>query len=624
MRLSVLSKLLLGYLTMVILAAVIATISIVQMVQMQKAADQIVQDAIPVNNAARNILTGLINEETGLRGFLVTGDEAFLEPYYAGKKSIQEDLALIDSHSAGHPIMKGLLEEAKPVIAEIESLSESLIAQVRTGPQGRSQAQARIADGKWQMDQFREIFGRMAADTDKLVNDAWNESKTAQQNARMTVLIALAATLILGLTIGLLLSLRISRPLKQIASNLTEFASGNLNVSAIHVQSRDEVGQVAQAYNGILHMIGRIRIMIDQVRDSAAAVLQASEQLTAASDQSANAAREAAQGVGQVAEGASEQARATHDVSQTMEELQQTIQQIASGASRSAAEAQNASTLLVQMARALEGVAGNATDVASGAAHASQMARTGAGVVDRTVEGMERIRSVVGESASRIRELEQLSGQIGDITNVISGISDQTNLLALNAAIEAARAGEHGRGFAVVAEEVRKLAERSANSAREITDLIRTIQERTAGAVKAMEAGTGEVENGSELAAEAGRSLREILVTVERAASDVSGMAQAVTRVQEDARNVVTAFESMAALTEENTAATEEMASGAEEVTQAVGRIAAVSQQNAATTQSVSASVEELTASADQVATSAASLSGIAKAMQELVASFRV
>ncbi len=101
----------------------------------------------------------------------------------------------------------------------------------------------------------------------------------------------------------------------------------------------------------------------------------------------------------------------------------------------------------------------------------------------QTIEGMNRIAQVVQESAKTIQELAKSSDQIGEIIGVIDDIADQTNLLALNAAIEAARAGEQGRGFAVVADEVRKLAERTTKATKEITDMIKGIQNDTKGAV---------------------------------------------------------------------------------------------------------------------------------------------
>jgi len=142
---------------------------------------------------------------------------------------------------------------------------------------------------------------------------------------------------------------------------------------------------------------------------------------------------------------------------------------------------------------------------------------------------------VVGQSADRIQELDRLSEQVGSITDVISSIADQTNLLALNAAIEAARAGEHGRGFAVVADEVRKLAEQSAASAREIADLIRSIQTGTADAVKSMNLATERLAATNELAVEAGTALGDILGAVKQAAEEVGRIAGKVEKVKEHA-----------------------------------------------------------------------------------------
>jgi len=237
---------------------------------------------------------------------------------------------------------------------------------------------------------------------------------------------------------------------------------------------------------------------------------------------------------------------------------------------------------------------------------------------------MEQVRAAVGQASERLARLNDSSRQIGQITEAITAIADQTNLLALNAAIEAARAGEHGRGFAVVAEEVRKLAERSSGSTREITELIGSVQRQIGEAAQAMTAGLVDVESGSRMAAEAGLALSAIQTTVETAAQQVQNVARTAQAVQKDARNVVAAFDALAALTEENTAATEEMAASSAEVSTFMGRITDLAQTNAAAAEEVSASVEELTASSEEVAASAQGLSQIARELGAQVGKFRV
>ena len=141
--------------------------------------------------------------------------------------------------------------------------------------------------------------------------------------------------------------------------------------------------------------------------------------------------------------------------------------------------------------------------------------------------------------------MEELSSQTSAITDIISNVADQTNLLALNAAMEAARAGEHGRGFAVVAAEVRKLAERSDTSAREIAGLIASVQERIAAAVQSMAEGASEVETGNHLAQEAGQALQSIPLAMEGAASETEKINRAAHRLHTDAQQVLKAFDSV-------------------------------------------------------------------------------
>ncbi len=445
-------------------------------------------------------------------------------------------------------------------------------------------------------------------------------SRSMQQGMLISAVIVLVAMVVSGL-VSRGVGKSITVPLGLVAGAADRLAAGDLTVGALQMDKRDEIGQMSVAFN---QMMRNLRGLIQHVSVETRSVLSSADELSAASNQAAKAADSATRAVGQVSAGATEQARSADEVNRTIEQLQLTIQEIAQGAGQSAAEVQRSSQLLMQMVAGLEAVAANAAAAETGSNQAAQTAHSGVAVVERTGERMERIRRAVGDSSARMADLQQLSAQIGAITEVITEIADQTNLLALNAAIEAARAGDHGRGFAVVAEEVRKLAERSAHSAREIATLIDNIQGSTRQAVQAMAVGMAEVEGGSSLAVEAGRSLQEILQAVSAAASGVEGIARAAATLQADARSVVQAFDHMAAVTEEYTAATEEMTAGAAEVAHLVEQIARVAGENAAASAEVSAAMAGTSASAREVAASAQGLARIAHHLQEQMIQFTV
>lgn len=161
-------------------------------------------------------------------------------------------------------------------------------------------------------------------------------------------------------------------------------------------------------------------------------------------------------------------------------------------------------------------ISSSASQVSEAARNASNLAKSGGNIVQETIQGMRQINESVTLGSSAVDNLGRKSDEIGAIVAVINGIAEQTNLLALNAAIEAARAGEQGRGFAVVADEVRKLAEKTAQATQEISSMIQSVQMETRNAISTMQSGTEQVRGGVEKATEAGRALQEIVLSVER------------------------------------------------------------------------------------------------------------
>jgi PAS domain S-box-containing protein len=196
----------------------------------------------------------------------------------------------------------------------------------------------------------------------------------------------------------------------------------------------------------------------------------------------------------------------------------------------------------------------------------SQQATEGGSIIQSTATEMENIATAVNHAAKSIRSLEGYSEQITSIVNTIREIADQTNLLALNAAIEAARAGEQGRGFAVVADEVRKLAERTSVSTKEIGSMIGKIQEGTKQAAQEMEVSVKRVSGGVELARQAGNSVSSINEAAQQAAHAVDDITAAIQEQSIAARDIAERIEKIAQGTEENSMASAQTAASAQQM----------------------------------------------------------
>jgi methyl-accepting chemotaxis protein len=263
----------------------------------------------------------------------------------------------------------------------------------------------------------------------------------------------------------------------------------------------------------------------------------------------------------QVAEAVAATASAGTEISSSAEEM-------AAGAQQQTQQASEVADAVEEMTKTIVGSTHDAAVAAETAKNAGETAATGGRIVAATIEGMNRISSVVHTSAQTVEALGKSSDQIGEIVQVIDDIADQTNLLALNAAIEAARAGEQGRGFAVVADEVRKLAERTTKATKEIAAMIRQIQKDTTGAVESMMQGKKEVEDGKTLADKAGESLKEIIDGARQVVDTVSRVASASQEQATASEQISKNIEAISNVTHESAAGTQQIARAAEDLNQ--------------------------------------------------------
>jgi len=242
-------------------------------------------------------------------------------------------------------------------------------------------------------------------------------------------------------------------------------------------------------------------------------------------------------------------------VSATSDGLSHSVSQLSA-----AVEQQNEATSA--MAASVEEMAVSVTHISDSStvaqAHATTSrdnAEQGGEIIDRTVREMVEMAETVQGTSVTMKNLSQRTDEIGSIVGVIKEIADQTNLLALNAAIEAARAGEQGRGFAVVADEVRKLAERTALSTKEVADVIAAIQTETHQAVGDMSRIAAQVTENAESARQAGGAIIEIREGSERVVDVSSDIATALKEQSSASELIAKHVEVIASMSEENTSA---------------------------------------------------------------------
>lgn len=562
-NLSIRKKLLGGFISVLILLAIIMTINLVQLISLNHTYTELIEDRTKKMLEVKDMVIAVKAEQVSVRVYAMLGDETSLKAITSSHESYVQISKQLRA-AVKTPEMIEMLQQSDSVENEYFELAKE-VSELKKQNKEREFTALLSNQGRTIIARFETLLTDMEAYQQSLLDASQAQASKQVDEVISLVIILGVITLVLGLAIAILIGRLISRPIVELAKAAEKIATGDLTGKPIMMKSNDELGMLSSSFN---MMANNLRSLIVRVGSSSEQVAASSEELSASAEQT----------------------------SLVTEQIAITIQDIAAGVDRQVTLAQEGFQTIHEMSIGFQQIAANTQTVSSKAAEASEKAISGNESIQSAVAQMNAINDTVSGLAEVIGELNGKSNHINNIVGVITELSAQTNLLSLNAAIEAARAGEHGRGFEVVATEVRKLSQQSSDSAQQISSLISSIQAEMAKAVQSMEKVTAEVQSGITIVHTAGQSFDYIREAAEAVATE----------------------------SEEVSASVEQMTAGVDEMTGSMKMIAEVTESSAAGAEQVTASTQEQLSSMEEISSSSSALARMAEELQQTINQFKV
>jgi methyl-accepting chemotaxis protein len=466
-----------------------------------------------------NIVQDFADAESGQRGYIITGQDSYLEPYHSAVAIMAQNLKTARDLTSDDAAEQQRLDALEPLIQQrLTMLKEGVDLEQSKGAEAAHQWVA-SGKGKQEMDRVLAKIGEIKDAETSLLRTRTDAAKTTAQNTTTIVVGGTLAAFILSALAGFLIARSISNPLKEITAAAERMATGDLEVEISKLRRQDEVGVLGQAFSA---MTESLRGMAEVAGKIAGGDLRVKVHPQSDRDKLGNAFSAMVENLqrmtSQIAEG-------VNVLSASANQISTSTTQLAAGAVETATAVSEATTTVEEVRQAAQVSSQKAKSVSENARNMTQISQSGSKSTEETVAGIGKIRQQMEAIADSTVRLSEQTQTIGQIVATVEDLAAQSNLLAVNASIEAAKAGEQGKGFAVVAQEVRSLAEQSKQATSQVRTILSDIQKATSAAVMATEQGSKAVEVGVKQSTQAGQSIRTLSDSVTEAAQAATQIA---------------------------------------------------------------------------------------------------
>ncbi len=517
---------------------------------------QWVSNANKVIEMGNNIEKSALNMQTGERGYLLTGNNEFLEPYTNGAQSYKQTFKKLkpliiikeslEALSAAEEILDGWKRDvAEPFIEKRKNMDNT--------PDSLKIISDMVLTekGKGYFDKYRQMMTVFETSEKNLLQARIRDANNVVSMTNNIIIFGTATVLVLAFFISLFFVKMITNPILKIKEAALKIGRGDLDV-AIDIESRDEVGEMAKAFTAMIERLNKMSTIAHQIGEGN---FNVTVEKYSDKDVLGNAFKDMLKNLNNIA-GVAHQIgqgnlnvtfakRSQNDLlgialenmlaninaimfelkhsvlslNSAASEILATTTQVSASASQTSSAVAQTSSSIEQIKQTAKSSSAKAVQTSESTSKAMEIAKSGTQGLVENMQGLAQIKEKMDLIASNIILLSQQSQQIGEITSTVEDIANQSNMLAVNASIEAVKAGEQGKGFSVVAIELKNLSEQSKQGAKQVQKILADIQKVTGTLVMVAEQGAKAVESGVKQAQNAKTSMDQLNATVQSAAN---------------------------------------------------------------------------------------------------------